>query len=125
MLSSDELTIQVGQCQLCVDRLDIADGIDSAFHMRDIGIDEAADNVQDRIDLADMGEELVAEPFAGRGAADDAGDIDDPHGRGDNFLRRLIFIDLRQPLIGHGYDADVGLNRWQTDNSPPTHRRQR
>ena len=33
--------------------------------------------MRDGVDLADIGEELVAEPFAFRGAAHQAGDIDE------------------------------------------------
>ena len=48
-----------------------------AGDMGDVGILEAAHHVRDGVDLADMGEELVAEAFAPGGAAHQAGDIDE------------------------------------------------
>ena len=75
---SSELSdgFQVGQHQLGVDRVDVADRVDGALDVDDVGVLEAADDVQDRVHLADVREELVAQPFAGAGAADDAGDVD-------------------------------------------------
>ena len=45
--------------------------------MGDVAALEAAQHVDDRVDLADVGEELVAEPFALGGAAHQAGDVDE------------------------------------------------
>ena len=44
--------------------------------MDDISVGETADHMGDRVDLANMPERLVAEPFAASGAADQPGDID-------------------------------------------------
>ena len=52
-------------------------GIDPALDVGDVAVLEAAQHVDDRIDLADVGEELVAEPFALGGAADQPGDVDE------------------------------------------------
>ena len=60
---------EIGQHQLGLDRLDIGDRIDAALDMRDVGILKAAHDMGDGIDLADIGEELVAEPLAFRSAA--------------------------------------------------------
>ncbi len=43
--------------------------------MGDVVVLEAAQHMRDGVDLADIGEELVAQPFALRRAAHQAGDI--------------------------------------------------
>ena len=56
--------IEISQHQLGLDRLDIGDRIDRVADMRHVRIVEAAHHVRDRVDLADVAEELVAEPLA-------------------------------------------------------------
>ena len=58
----------------------------------DVVVDEAAHHVRDRIGLADVGEELVAQAFALRGAGDQAGDVDELDDRRNHLLR---FRDAR------------------------------
>ena len=48
------------------------EGIDAAFDMGDVAVLEAAHDMGDRVAFADIGEKLVAEPFALRGAAHEA-----------------------------------------------------
>ncbi len=103
--------VEIGKEQLGLDRLGVADRIDRALDMGDVAVLEAAQDMGDRLDLADMGEELVAETLALRGAAHQAGDVDEFElGRHD--LRRLA--ELRQdvePRIRHGDAPDIGLDR--------------
>ena len=47
--------------QLEVDGLDVTGRIDRAFNMHDVLVIEAADNVNDGVNLADVGQELVAQ----------------------------------------------------------------
>ena len=72
---------------------------------------EAAHHVDDRVGLADVGEELVAEALALGRAGDEAGDVDElDHRRND----ALGLDDRRQrckPGIRQFDDADVGLDR--------------
>ncbi len=79
--------------------------------MLDVVILEAAQHVDDRIDLADVAEELVAEAFALGRATDEPRDVDEAElGRDD--LGRLG--DPRQriePRVGHPDVADIGLDR--------------
>ena len=78
--------------------------------MDHVGILEAAQHIGDGVDLADMGEELVAEPFALGGAAHQPGDIDEGEPRGDH-LRGLG--DGRQPVeprVGDRHLADIRLD---------------
>ena len=78
--------------------------------MRDVAVLEAAHHVRDRVDLADVGEELVAEAFAFRCAAHQTGDIDEGQpGRND----LVAAGDPRQrvePQVGNADVADVGLD---------------
>ena len=67
----------VGEHQLGFDRLGVGDGIDAALDMRDVVVLEAAKDVDDGIDLADVAEELVAKPFALRRTAHEARDVDE------------------------------------------------
>ncbi len=68
---------EVRQQQLGLDRLGVGDGVDLVFDMLDVVILEAAQHMDDRVDLADVAEELVAEAFALRRAAHEAGDVDE------------------------------------------------
>ena len=68
---------EIGEHQLGFDGFDIADRIDRAFDMDDIAVIEAAHDMGDRVDLADMAEKLVAEPLAAGGPAHQPGDIDE------------------------------------------------
>ena len=74
--------VEIGEHQLGLHHFCIAQRIDGAFDMGDVGILEAAQHVDDRVDLADMREELVAESLALAGTAHQAGDIDELQRRG-------------------------------------------
>ena len=66
---------EVGEQQLGLDRLDVRERIDAAVGVHDARVVVHAHHVQDRVGLADVGEELVAEPLALVGPADQAGDV--------------------------------------------------
>ncbi len=68
---------EIGQHQFGLDRLDIGGGVHLAFHMGDVAILEAAHHMDDGVHLTDIGEELIAEPFALGRSAHDAGNIDE------------------------------------------------
>ncbi len=55
--------------------------------MGDVGILKAAHHMGDRVDLADIGEELVAETLALRGAAHEPGDVDEGEAGRDDLGR--------------------------------------
>ena len=55
--------------------------------MGDVAVLEAAHDVGDGVAFADVGEELVAEPLALRGAAHQAGDVDEGQAGRDDLLR--------------------------------------
>lgn len=55
---------KVSQYQLKVDRLDIRNRVYFPGHVRDIVVGKTADNMADCVHLADVGQELVSEPFS-------------------------------------------------------------
>src|SRR5262249_15971152 len=71
----------------------------------------AAQDMGDGVDLANMREELVAEPLALGGATDEPGDVDEFElGRHD--LRGLAELRQdREPRVGDGDAADIRLDR--------------
>ncbi len=79
--------------------------------MLDVVVFEAAQDVDHRVDLADVTEELVAQPFALRRAADQARDVDEAELGGDDLGRLGDGRQRLEPRIGHPDVADVGLDR--------------
>ena len=103
--------LQVRQDELGRDRLDIGDRIELVRDVHDVLVFETSHDFDDRVHLADVGEELVAEAFSLGRAGDEARDVDELHGRGNEDRR---FHDLREGLeavVGHRHDPDVGLDR--------------
>ena len=78
--------VEVGEEELGVDDVDVVERVDAAGDVDDLGVVEAADDVADGVGGADVAEELVAEAFALGGAFDEAGDVDELHGGGDEGL---------------------------------------
>ena len=103
--------LDVREDQLEVDGLDVARGIDRALDMDDVIIIKAAHDVDDRVHLADVGQELVAQALALARAAHQTRDIHKlDHRRGGLF--RVVQVGQRlEPLIRHGDHADVGVDR--------------
>ena len=102
--------VEVGEEELGVDDVDVVERVDAAGDVDDFGIVEAADDVADGVGGADVAEELVAEAFALAGAFDEAGDVDELHGGGDEGLGLDECGDLVEALVGHGDDAGVGVD---------------
>ena len=101
---------EVGQGEFGDDGLDVGDGVDAAVDVDDVGVVEAADDVDDGVGLADVGEELVAEAFAFAGASDEAGDVDEFDDGGLDLLGLDDFSELGEAGVRDFYDADVGLD---------------
>ncbi len=102
---------EVGEHEFRFDRVGIADRVDAAFDMGDVGIFEAAEHMDDGIDFADIGEELVAEAFALRGTAHEAGDVDEGDARRDDFLRLAGLCQQLHAWIGNRHFTGVRLDR--------------
>ena len=89
--------LHVGQQQLRIDRFNIAQRINAAIDVDDVFIFIAADHVQHGIDVPQIAQELIAEAFALRRAAHQAGNIHQLKNGRDDFLGFDVFIDRGQP----------------------------
>ena len=103
--------LEVGEQQLGLDRLGVGDRIDPVLDMLDVVILEAAQDVDDGVDLADVGEELVAEALALRRALHQAGDVDEGELGRDDLGRAGDGGKLVEARIGDRDLADIGLDR--------------
>jgi hypothetical protein len=101
---------QIGEDQFGIDDLDVADGIDRAGDVMDIGILKAAHDLDDGIDLADVAEELVAEPFTGAGAFDESGDVHKLDGGRHELLGTGELAQGREARIRHRDDAHIRVD---------------
>ena len=109
--------LEVGQDQLQVDGINVADGVnalglvDVLDHMNDVVIVEAAHNMDDGVALADVAQKLVAETRALAGTLDQTCNVNKLND-GRRFLVGLPDLgQLVQPRIRHRHDAGVRLNR--------------
>ena len=68
---------EVGKEQLGLDGFRIGNWVDPVLDMLDVVVLEAAQDMDDGVHFADVGEELVAEAFALRRALHQAGDVDE------------------------------------------------
>ena len=103
--------LEVGVDELGLDRLHVGDGVDAAVRMHDVRILVGADDVHDRVGLADVGEELVAESLALVGAGDESGDVVELDRVRDDLRRFDRVRDGVEPFVGHRDDGDVRLDR--------------
>ena len=67
--------------------------------------------MQNRIHVANVREKFVAQTLARRCPLRQPGHIHNLNRRRKNFLRRDIFLDDFQPLIGHARDPHIRLGR--------------
>ena len=102
--------LDVRKDQLEVDGLDVTGRIDRAFNMHDVLVVEAADNVYDCVDLADMGQELVAQTLALGRALDQTRDVDELNDGGGELLGVMLVAQPLEPRVRHGHDADVRVD---------------
>ncbi len=102
---------QIGQHQFGLDRFCVRDRVDPAVDMGDIIIFEAAQDMSDGIDLADVGQELVAEALAPGCAFHQTGDINEGHPRRYRPFRFGDGGQFFEPGIRDRDLTDVGLDR--------------
>jgi hypothetical protein len=102
--------LHVRQGEFGVDDLDVADRVDAAGHVHHVVVFEAAHHMGDGVGLADVGQELVAEPLALGRAGDQPGDVDELHRGGDDLGGLADGGDDIEPRIGQRHDADVGVD---------------
>jgi hypothetical protein len=102
--------LEVGQHQLDLDGLDVRDRVDRAGDVDHVGVLEAADDLEDRFDLADVAEELVPEPFPLAGPLHDPRDVHEAQGGRDELLGDDVLADARQAVVGDADDPLVRLD---------------
>ena len=86
------------------------EGVDAAGDVYDFGVVEAADDMCDGVGGADVSEELVTETFALGSAFDQAGDVDELHGGGDEGFWLDELGDFGEAGVGDGDDSSVGVD---------------
>ena len=102
---------EIGQDEFGVDHLDVANRVDRAADVMDIRVLEATDDLHDRVDLANVAEELVAESFAGARAFHEARDVHKLDRGRDDLLRVRKFRERFEARVGHGDDAEIRIDR--------------
>ena len=91
--------LEVGEDQLGLDRLDVGQRVDAALGVDDVLVAVRADDMDDCVGLADVGQELVAQPLAAVRARHESGDVVEVDRVGD---------DLRgADDLGHGVQPVV------------------
>ena len=96
--------LEVGEGELDLDDAQVLDRVGRARH---VVVDERPQHEHDGVDLADVGEELVAEALALAGALDEAADVDDLHGGVHDVAALGHLGQAVEALVGHLGDADV------------------
>ena len=79
--------------------------------MHDAGVAVGANHMQDRVGLADVGEEAVAEALAAMRAGDQSGDVVEGDRVEDDFASAEQRRDLLESRIAHGHYRHVRINR--------------
>ena len=102
--------LHVGEDQLGVDRVDVVGRIHLAVDMHDVVVLERAHDLADRVGLADVGQELVAQAFALGGALDDAGDVHEGHRGRQDLLGVNQLGQHRQTIVRQRHDTGVRLD---------------
>ncbi len=88
-----------------------AQRVDAALGVDDVLVAVRAHDVDDRVGLADVREEAVAEPLALVRARDEPGDVVEVDRVPDDLRGADRPRDLLQALVAHGHDGDVRLDR--------------
>ena len=102
--------LQVGEDQLGVDGVDVVGRIHLAVDVDDVVVLEGAHDLADRVRLADVGQELVAQAFAFGGALDDAGDVHEGDGGRHDLFGMHELGKHWQTVVWQRHDAGVRLD---------------
>ena len=104
-------SLQVRQHELGLNRVNVGNWIDLATDMDHVVIFEASNNLQDRVDLANMTQELIPQSLPFASSLNDARDVDQLEDRRHDFLRLNELRDSRKAIVRDIHDAFVGLDR--------------
>ena len=103
--------LQIRQVQLRLDCLRVGHRVQPASRMRDGVVGVRAHHVTDRVGLADLGEEAVAEPLALGGAAHEARDVVELDRLRDDGAGARRLRDGLQAVVRNLDDRDVRFHR--------------
>ena len=103
--------LEVGVDQLGLDRLDVGQRVDTALGMDHVRILVRADDMDDRVGLADVREELVAETLALVRAGDEAGDVVKRDRVGHDLRGPHDLRDRVEARVHDGHDCHIRLDR--------------
>ena len=100
--------LNVLQAELLADDVQVTNGVDVTLDVDDLSIVEAAHNLEDGVDSADVGQEGVTKASTGRGTARQTGDVVDGQvGRHP----RLGVVHLAEVIVAVVGDEHAGLLR--------------
>ena len=102
--------LEVSEAELRLDDVDVAQRVDAALDMRDVRVDEAAHDMGDGVDLADVLEEFIAEALALGRALDQTGDGHELDHRRGGFLGLMELGKPIQPFVRDGHNAHIGVD---------------
>ena len=101
---------QVLQLKFRINDFLVAHRVHTAVHMRHVLIVEAAQHVQNGIRFTNVGQELVAQPFALAGPFHQSGNVHNFHGSGHYTVGVHQPGQFVQTVIGHRNHAHIGLD---------------
>jgi len=102
--------LEVGEDELGGDGLDVVLRIHPALDVHHVRVREGPGHHADGVRLADVREELVAEPLPLRGAPDNARDVHEGHGGGDDPLGVEHVGQYGEASVRQRHDPDVRLD---------------
>ena len=101
--------LQILDLQLKLHDLDVAHGVNGAFHVGEVLVVEAAQHMDECVALAHVGEEAVADAFALTGAFSQARHIHHIHSGINQLVGSDERVDFGQTLVGHVAHTDIRL----------------
>ena len=102
--------LYIGEEQLSLDGVDIAQRVYGAVHMGDVVILKTADHLDDGGAFADIGQELIAQSFALAGAAHETGNINEIHAGMDGLFGLCLGGQGVHARVRHSHRSLVGLD---------------
>ena len=101
---------QIRQTEFQIDHFCIPGRPDGTGHVDDVVILKAADHMNDRIHLTDVGQEFVAQTFSLTGTLHQPCNVNEFHSRGNGVETAAELGELIKTLIRYCHRADVRLD---------------
>ena len=98
---------EIFQLEFSINDFLVAHGIHRSIDMGHVLIVKTTEHMDDSVCLADVGQELVAQPFAFAGTFHQTGDVYDFNGSGDDTSRMHQLCQFGEAFIGYGDDAYI------------------